>query len=99
MAEANSDPHMIDDEDLEDGEIETDEENDVIIEEPKPAPRPAIVSAVSNDAPKESMANKTKTIDEEKPSKAERKIEKNATVSSKKITANDAAAGQIRERN
>lgn len=93
MAEANNDPHVIDDEDLEDGEIETDEENDVIIEEPKPAPKPVIVSSGSNDAAKEPSVKKTKVIDEEKPSKAERKIEKNATVSSKNSTGNDAAAG------
>lgn len=98
MAEPNNDPHVIDDEDLEDGEIdETDEENDVIIEEPKPAPKPVIVSLGSNDAAKEPSAKKAKVIDEEKPLKAERKIEKNVTVNSKKSTGNDAAAGKMKK--
>lgn len=106
MAELSVDPHVIDDEDLEDGEIETDEEND----KPAPAPTPAPTSTpASNDADvvTKPAAKKPKISDDElkaksdaKQAKAERKIAAaKSTNSSKKATVNEIASKKQLEGN
>lgn len=81
MADPTLDPNMID-EDLEDGEIETDEE----AEETKQP-----ISSASSEVAKEPPVKKIKTSDEEKNVKIERKTEKNPTNNSKKATSTDPA--------
>lgn len=85
MAEPDSDArNAIEDEDLEDGEIETDEEN----EEVKPA-KPIVVESVKK--PKD---NDSKKATDAKAKEHRRTTPDNTTAKSKKQAANDAAKGK-----
>lgn len=86
MSEPNIDS-QIDDEDLEDGEIETDEENDTGDD----SKQTKQISSGNSDAAKEPPLKKSKPVDDEKIAKIEQKPknEKNNANNSKKTSAND----------
>lgn len=72
MAEPDSDPrNTLEDEDLEDGEIETDEENDEGVQE-KPAPKPVAIEPVKRVKEEESKKiSETRTKTEQHKSTTE----------------------------
>lgn len=93
MAEADSDArNAMEDEDLEDGEIETDEE----IEEVKPAPEPAApIKSPVHEPPKKSKSSDDdlKKITDAKGKNDHRKsTPDNSAAKSKKVSASDAIA-------
>lgn len=88
MAEPDSDPrNTMEDEDLEDGEIETDEENDVAVIEVK-APKP-ISEPVKKPKPIDEDTKKTT----DSKAKNDRISAPENTVKSKKSASNDAPKG------
>lgn len=91
MAEPDSDPrNTVEDEDLEDGEIETDEENDVIAAEIKPPPKVA-----SEPSKKQKNDDELKkTLAEARAKSEHRKTIQENSAKSKKLAANDAAKGK-----
>lgn len=104
MAEADTDPpNTMDDEDLEDGEIETDEENDVVVNEIKPAPKVAIIEATAAVAAATvtEPAKKPKSSDDElkkatdtKAKGDNRKSTQDNSTKNKKLTTSDVAKGE-----
>lgn len=105
MAEADTDPpNTMEDEDLEDGEIETDEENDVPVNETKPAAKVASVDTTSAPAAAATVpeqAKKLKLSDDDlkkandtKPKSDNRKSTQDISTKNKKLTANDVAKGE-----
>lgn len=101
MAEADTDPpNTMDDEDLEDGEIETDEENDVVVNEIKPAAKVVTVEATAAPTVTE-QAKKPKLADEDlkkatdtKAKGDNRKSTQDNSTKNKKLTTNDIAKGE-----
>lgn len=104
MAEADTDPpNTVEDEDLEDGEIETDEENDVVVNEIKPAVKVATIEATAA-APAPAVteqAKKPKAADEDlkkatdtKAKGDNRKSTQDNSTKNKKLTTNDIAKGE-----
>lgn len=103
MAEADTDPpNTMEDEDLEDGEIETDEENDVIVNEIKPAPKVAPSEATAAAAATVTeQAKKPKSSDEDSKKATDtkakgdnRKSTQDNSTKNKKLTANDVTKGE-----
>lgn len=89
MAEPDSDPrNTMEDEDLEDGEIETDEENDVAVPEVK-APKP-IIEPVKKPKPAEEDSKKPT----ESKAKNDRISAPENNVKNKKSASNDATKGK-----
>lgn len=90
MAEADSDArNAMEDEDLEDGEIETDEEN----EEVKPAPAAPIKSPVHEPAKKSKSSDDDLKKSDAKGKNDHRKSSSdNSAAKNKKISASDAIA-------
>lgn len=102
MAEADTDPpNAMEDEDLEDGEIETDEENDVVVNEIKPAPKVAAPEATAAAATVPEQAKKPKSSDEDlkkatdtKAKGDNRKSTQDNSAKNKKSTTIDVAKGE-----
>lgn len=104
MAEADTDPsNTMDDEDLEDGEIETDEENDVVVNEVKPAAKVATteVTAAVAAASVTEHAKKLKLSDDDlkkatdtKAKSDNRKSTQDNNTKNKKLSTNDIARGE-----
>lgn len=94
---AEPETHPMDDEDLEDGEIETDEENDVVINEVKPPPKVEIASSIDIDHAKKlkSSEDDVKKIADVKAKCDNRKssAQDNST-KSKKSTTSDITKGK-----
>lgn len=90
MAEPDSDPrNTVEDEDLEDGEIETDEENDVVAAEIKPTK--VIVEPSKKQKNDDELK---KTLADAKGKGEHRKTIQDNSTKSKKLPANDAAKGK-----
>lgn len=97
MAEPDTDPNTMEDEDLEDGEIETDEENDVVVNEVKPAPKVAIpevvavIDQVKKPKPSEDDSKKATDV---KAKGDNRKSTQDNNTKTKKLTTNEIAKGE-----
>lgn len=88
MAELDSDPrNTIDDEDLEDGEIETDEENEEVKPAKPVATEPTKKTKIDDDSKK---TNDIKNKNENRKS-----IPDSGSIKSKKLLANDATKGKF----
>lgn len=103
MAEADTDPpNTMEDEDLEDGEIETDEENDVVVNEVKPAARLTTAEATATATTViEQQAKKSKISEDDlkkatdtKAKSDNRKSTQDNNTKIKKLSTNDIAKGE-----
>lgn len=99
MAEPDTDPtNIMSDEDLEDGEIETEEENDVIIEEVKPAAKVvavavAVAASIEQTTKPKSFEDELKKVIEVK-GENRKSTPDNNTKTMKSAAASDVAKGE-----
>lgn len=101
MADPDTDPpNAMDDEDLEDGEIETDEENDVVVNEVKPPAKVATELAPTATAIDQIKKSKTSEDDSKKTADAKAKgdnrksTQDNNTKTKKSASTNEIAKGE-----